>query len=87
MPEIDEEAFKHMIEEAEMKKEIYDKKYEVLVSTSIIESGIDIPGANTLFVNRADQALYAAKRAGRNGTVGWRRFVKITKKRPRHSRP
>lgn len=28
VPEIDEEAFKHMLEEADLKKEIYDKKYE-----------------------------------------------------------
>ena len=28
---------------------------DVLVSTSIIESGIDIPNANTIIVNRADQ--------------------------------
>jgi len=28
---------------------------DVLVSTTIIESGLDIPRANTLFVNRADQ--------------------------------
>lgn len=33
----------------------YDKKFEVLVSTSIIESGIDIPSANTMIVNRADR--------------------------------
>lgn len=33
----------------------YDKQFEVLVSTSIIESGIDIPSANTMIVNRADR--------------------------------
>jgi transcription-repair coupling factor (superfamily II helicase) len=32
-----------------------DKKADVLVSTTIIESGIDIPNANTIIVNRADQ--------------------------------
>lgn len=32
----------------------YDGKYDLLVSTSIIESGIDIPTANTLIVHRAD---------------------------------
>ena len=31
-----------------------DKKYDVLICTSIIESGLDIPSANTLIVNRAD---------------------------------
>ncbi|WP_342658847.1 transcription-repair coupling factor [Sphingomonas sp. NY01] len=33
----------------------YDKKFEVLVSTTIIESGIDIASANTMIVNRADR--------------------------------
>jgi transcription-repair coupling factor (superfamily II helicase) len=33
----------------------YDKKYEVLVSTTIVESGLDIPSANTLIVHRADR--------------------------------
>jgi len=31
------------------------KKYDVLVSTTIIENGIDIPLVNTLIVNRADK--------------------------------
>jgi len=42
----------------------------VLVSTTIVESGIDIPNANTLIVNRADPvrpvgALSTAGRVGR----------------------
>jgi transcription-repair coupling factor (superfamily II helicase) len=32
----------------------YDGKYDVLVSTTIVESGLDIPTANTLLVHRAD---------------------------------
>jgi transcription-repair coupling factor (superfamily II helicase) len=32
----------------------YDGKFDVLLSTSIIESGLDIPTANTLIVHRAD---------------------------------
>ncbi len=32
-----------------------EKKFQVLLSTAIIESGIDIPSANTMIVNRADQ--------------------------------
>ncbi|MEM8841232.1 MAG: DEAD/DEAH box helicase, partial [Pseudomonadota bacterium] len=32
----------------------YDGKYDVLLATTIIESGLDIPTANTLIVNRAD---------------------------------
>jgi transcription-repair coupling factor (superfamily II helicase) len=34
--------------------EFWDKQYDVLVCTTIIESGIDIPNANTLIVDRAD---------------------------------
>ena len=33
----------------------YDRKYDVLLSTTIIESGLDIPSANTLIVHRADR--------------------------------
>ncbi len=32
-----------------------DYKYDVLVATTIIENGIDIPRANTIIINRADQ--------------------------------
>ena len=32
----------------------YDRQYDVLLSTSIVESGLDIPSANTLIVHRAD---------------------------------
>ena len=32
----------------------YDRQYDVLLSTSIVESGLDIPTANTLVVHRAD---------------------------------
>jgi transcription-repair coupling factor (superfamily II helicase) len=33
----------------------YDGKYDVLLSTAIVESGLDIPTANTLIVHRADR--------------------------------
>lgn len=33
----------------------YDRRYDVLVSTTIVESGLDIPSANTLIINRADR--------------------------------
>ncbi len=51
----------------------YDKKYDLLVSTTIIESGLDIPSANTLIVNRADRfglaQLYQLRgRVGRSKT-------------------
>jgi transcription-repair coupling factor (superfamily II helicase) len=35
--------------------DFYHKKYDVLVSTMIIENGLDIPNCNTIIVNKADQ--------------------------------
>jgi transcription-repair coupling factor (superfamily II helicase) len=32
----------------------YDGKYDVLIATTIVESGLDIPTANTLIIHRAD---------------------------------
>ncbi len=58
----------------------YDRKFEVLVSTSIIESGIDIPSANTMIVNRADRfglaQLYQLRgRVGRSKTRAYAYLV------------
>ena len=36
-------------------KDFLDKEIDVLLSTSIVESGLDIPSANTIIINRADQ--------------------------------
>lgn len=36
-------------------KKFMDKEVDLLLSTSIIESGLDIPSANTIIINRADQ--------------------------------
>ncbi len=33
----------------------YDRKFDVLLSTTIVESGLDIPTVNTLIVHRADR--------------------------------
>ncbi len=51
----------------------YDRKYDVLLSTTIVESGLDIPSANTLIVHRADRfglaQLYQLRgRVGRSKT-------------------
>jgi transcription-repair coupling factor (superfamily II helicase) len=36
-------------------KDFYHKRFNVLVCTTIIETGIDIPSANTMIINRADK--------------------------------
>jgi len=51
----------------------YEGRYDVLLSTSIVESGLDIPTANTLIVHRADMfglaQLYQLRgRVGRSKT-------------------
>jgi transcription-repair coupling factor (superfamily II helicase) len=38
----------------EIMNQFYDGDFEVLVSTTIIESGLDIPFANTIIIDRAD---------------------------------
>jgi transcription-repair coupling factor (superfamily II helicase) len=46
------------LNEKEMERVMLDfieHKYDVLVATTIIENGIDIPRANTIIINRADQ--------------------------------
>ncbi|GGB33249.1 transcription-repair-coupling factor [Sphingomonas metalli] len=58
----------------------YDRKFEVLVSTTIIESGLDIPSANTMIVNRADRfglaQLYQLRgRVGRSKTRAYAYLV------------
>lgn len=39
----------------EVLHQFLSKKYDVLVCTKIIESGLDIPNANTIIINRADK--------------------------------
>jgi transcription-repair coupling factor (superfamily II helicase) len=36
-------------------RDFYHQRYNLLVSTTIIESGIDIPNANTIIIHRADK--------------------------------
>lgn len=35
--------------------DFYHQRFQVLVATTIIESGIDVPNANTIIINRADK--------------------------------
>jgi transcription-repair coupling factor (superfamily II helicase) len=35
--------------------DFYHRRFSILVCTTIIESGIDVPSANTIMINRADQ--------------------------------
>jgi transcription-repair coupling factor (superfamily II helicase) len=62
----------------------YDGKYDVLVATSIVESGLDIPTANTMIVHRADMfglaQLYQIR--GRVGRAKTRAYCYLTT-RPR----
>lgn len=58
----------------------YDGQYDVLLSTSIVESGLDIPSANTLIVHRADMfglaGLYQLR--GRVGRSKQRAYALFT---------
>ena len=58
----------------------YDRKYDVLLSTTIVESGLDIPSANTLIVHRADMfglaQLYQLR--GRVGRAKIRAYAYMT---------
>lgn len=54
----------------------YDKKFDVLLSTNIVESGLDIPSANTLIVHKSDyfglSQLYQLRgRIGRSKVRGY----------------
>jgi transcription-repair coupling factor (superfamily II helicase) len=58
----------------------YDGKYDVLLSTAIIESGLDIPTTNTLIVHRADRfglsQLYQLRgRVGRSKSRAYALFT------------
>ena len=60
--------------------DFYDRKLDLLIATNIIESGLDIPTANTLIVHRADQfglaQLYQLRgRVGRSKVRGYAYFT------------
>ncbi|MFL6759671.1 transcription-repair coupling factor [Sphingomonas sp.] len=58
----------------------YDRRYDVLLSTTIVESGLDIPSANTLIVHRSDRfglaQLYQLR--GRVGRAKTRAYAYLT---------
>ena len=58
----------------------YDRKYDVLLSTTIVESGLDIPSANTMIIHRADRfglaQLYQLR--GRVGRAKMRAYAYFT---------
>ncbi|MEG2273928.1 MAG: CarD family transcriptional regulator, partial [Clostridia bacterium] len=60
--------------------DFYDNKYDVLIATTIIENGIDLPDANTLIVINADHfglsQLYQLRgRVGRRGVLAHAYFT------------
>ncbi len=69
--------------EVQMENILYDfinGEYDVLVTTTIIETGVDIPNVNTLFVENADQMglsqLYQLRgRIGRSSRVAYAYFM------------
>lgn len=63
----------------------YDGAYDVLLATTIVESGLDIPTANTLIVQRADMfglaQLYQIRgRVGRSKTRAYAYFTTVPDK-------
>ena len=66
--------------------DFWEREYDVLVCTTIVESGLDMPTVNTLVVDRADllglAQLYQLRgRVGRRGQRGVR--VPVAPARPR----
>jgi transcription-repair coupling factor (superfamily II helicase) len=60
--------------------DFWDRQFDVLVSTTIVESGLDIPNANTLVVDRADvyglsQLHQLRGRVGRSRERGYAYFL------------
>jgi len=68
----------------------YDRKVDLLVTTNIIESGLDVPTANTLIVHRADRfglsQLYQLRgRIGRGKVRGYAYFTLPPKQKLRET--
>ncbi|GAB4065435.1 transcription-repair coupling factor [Ancylobacter sonchi] len=64
----------------EIMSAFYDGQFDVLLSTTIVESGLDVPNANTLIIHRADMfglaQLYQLRgRVGRSKTRAYAIFT------------
>ncbi len=58
MPRVSFAVAHGQMKASQLENVIYDflnRKYDVLISTKIIESGLDIPNVNTIIINRADR--------------------------------
>jgi len=58
LPDIDIASAHGQMESKSLEKtllDFIDRQYDVLVSTNIIETGLDIPNANTIIINNANQ--------------------------------
>ncbi len=83
LPEVSLRIAHGQMNEHQLEKTVYDfakKEFDVLISTTIIENGIDIPNANTLIVYDADNLglsqLYQLRgRVGRSNRLGFAYFV------------
>ena len=79
IPEVNFVIAHGQMDERQLEKVMWDfahKKYQCLVSTMIIESGLDIPNVNTLIINRADRfglsQLYQLRgRVGRSNQTAY----------------
>jgi len=83
VPEVRIGAAHGQMDEHELERvmlDFVDKRIDVLLSTAIIESGLDIPSANTIIVNRADMfglaQLYQIRgRVGRSSVRAYAYFL------------
>jgi len=67
------------------------RKYDVLLATTIVENGLDIPNANTIIINRADRyglsQLYQLRgRVGRSDRPAYAYLLIPTRGQPRADR-
>lgn len=87
MPDISFEVAHAQMPERELESvmlDFYHHKFDVLITTTIIESGIDIPNVNTIIINRADKfglaQLYQLRgRVGRSDRQAYAYLIVPTK--------